>query len=144
MIHSIDLADHRMVAMSRSTLAALRSILFRDAGPAAAGARARFDRHVGNRHTAFHRQVADRFARKFDRVARAARGAGGDGPDPIAEPEYPFEPVADGEQVEVGKVTKTQVAEIAKTKLPDLNAADLPGAVRIVEGTARSMGIEVI
>jgi hypothetical protein len=38
MIHSIDLADHRMVAMSRSTLAALRSILFRDAGPAAAGA----------------------------------------------------------------------------------------------------------
>jgi predicted hydrocarbon binding protein len=38
MIHSIDLADHRMVAMSRTTLAALRSILFRDAGPAAAGA----------------------------------------------------------------------------------------------------------
>ena len=38
MIHSIDLADHKMVAMSRSTLAALRSILFRDAGPAAAGA----------------------------------------------------------------------------------------------------------
>ena len=38
MIHSIDLADHHMVAMSRSTLAALRSILFRDAGPAAAGA----------------------------------------------------------------------------------------------------------
>jgi Predicted hydrocarbon binding protein (contains V4R domain) len=38
MIHSIDLADHDMIAMSRSTLAALRSILFRDAGPAAAGA----------------------------------------------------------------------------------------------------------
>jgi predicted hydrocarbon binding protein len=38
MIHSIDLADHRMVAMSRTTLAALRSILLRDAGPAAAGA----------------------------------------------------------------------------------------------------------
>src|SRR5215468_6002037 len=44
----------------------------------------------------------------------------------------------------VGKVTKKQVEEIAKTKLPDLNAADLSGAVRIVEGTARSMGIEVV
>jgi large subunit ribosomal protein L11 len=44
----------------------------------------------------------------------------------------------------VGKVTKSQVEEIAKTKLPDLNAADLPAAIRVVEGTARSMGIEVI
>ncbi len=44
----------------------------------------------------------------------------------------------------VGRVTKQQVEEIAKTKLPDLNAADLPAAVRVVEGTARSMGIEVI
>ena len=44
----------------------------------------------------------------------------------------------------VGKVTKSQVEEIAKTKLPDLNASDLPAAVRIVEGTARSMGIEVV
>jgi large subunit ribosomal protein L11 len=44
----------------------------------------------------------------------------------------------------VGKVTKQQVEEIAKTKLPDLNAADLPAAIRVVEGTARSMGIEVV
>jgi large subunit ribosomal protein L11 len=44
----------------------------------------------------------------------------------------------------VGKVTKKQVEEIAKTKLPDLNAADLPAAIRVVEGTARSMGIEVV
>jgi len=44
----------------------------------------------------------------------------------------------------VGKVTKQQVEEIAKTKLPDLNSADLPAAIRVVEGTARSMGIEVI
>ena len=44
----------------------------------------------------------------------------------------------------VGKVTKNQVEEIAKTKLPDLNASDLPAAIRIVEGTARSMGIEVV
>jgi large subunit ribosomal protein L11 len=44
----------------------------------------------------------------------------------------------------VGKVTKQQVEEIAKTKMPDLNAADLPAAIRVVEGTARSMGIEVV
>jgi len=44
----------------------------------------------------------------------------------------------------VGTVTKKQVEEIAKTKLPDLNSADLPAAVRVVEGTARSMGIEVV
>jgi large subunit ribosomal protein L11 len=43
----------------------------------------------------------------------------------------------------VGKVSKAQVEEIAKTKLPDLNAGSLEAAVRIVEGTARSMGIEV-
>ena len=43
----------------------------------------------------------------------------------------------------VGKVTAAQVEEIAKTKMPDLNAASLEAAVRIIEGTARSMGIEV-
>jgi large subunit ribosomal protein L11 len=43
----------------------------------------------------------------------------------------------------VGKVTKKQVEEIAKTKLPDLNAATLEAAMRIIEGTARSMGIDV-
>ena len=43
----------------------------------------------------------------------------------------------------VGKVSKAQVEEIAKTKLPDLNAVDMEGAMRIIEGTARSMGIEV-
>ena len=44
----------------------------------------------------------------------------------------------------VGKVTKKQVEEIAKTKMPDLNAADLPAAIRVIEGTARSMGIDVV
>lgn len=43
----------------------------------------------------------------------------------------------------VGKVTKAQVAEIAKTKLPDLNAGSLEAAIRTIEGTARSMGIEI-
>jgi large subunit ribosomal protein L11 len=43
----------------------------------------------------------------------------------------------------VGKVTLAQVEEIAKTKMPDLNAASLEAAVRIIQGTARSMGIEV-
>jgi large subunit ribosomal protein L11 len=40
-------------------------------------------------------------------------------------------------------VSRSQVEEIARTKMPDLNAADLDGATRIVEGTARSMGITV-
>ncbi len=44
----------------------------------------------------------------------------------------------------VGKVTKQQVEEIAKTKMPDLNAASLEAAIKTVEGTARSMGIEVV
>jgi large subunit ribosomal protein L11 len=43
----------------------------------------------------------------------------------------------------VGKVTKSQVEEIAKTKMPDLNAASVDAAVRMIEGTARSMGIEI-
>jgi len=43
----------------------------------------------------------------------------------------------------VGKVTEAQVEEIAKTKMTDLNAMDIEGAMRIIKGTARSMGIEV-
>jgi large subunit ribosomal protein L11 len=43
----------------------------------------------------------------------------------------------------VGKVTGKQVEEIAKTKMPDLNAGSLEAAKRIIEGTARSMGIEI-
>ncbi len=44
----------------------------------------------------------------------------------------------------VGKVTSSQIEEIARTKLPDLNANDLEGAIKIIEGTAKSMGIEVV
>lgn len=44
----------------------------------------------------------------------------------------------------VGKVTEKQVLEIAKQKMPDLNAASLEAAVKSVKGTARSMGLEVI
>jgi large subunit ribosomal protein L11 len=43
----------------------------------------------------------------------------------------------------VGKVTRDQVREIAEIKARDLNAADIESAMRIIEGTARSMGIEV-
>jgi large subunit ribosomal protein L11 len=43
----------------------------------------------------------------------------------------------------VGKVTKAKVREIAETKMGDLNANDLDAAIRMIEGTARSMGIEV-
>jgi len=60
------------------------------------------------------------------KAAKIAKGAG----DPKRE--------------KVGKVTKAQVEEIAKTKLEDLNANSLDNACRIIEGTARSMGIEVV
>ena len=45
--------------------------------------------------------------------------------------------------VMVGQVSRKQVREIAETKMRDLNALDLDGAIRMVEGTARSMGIQV-
>ncbi|MBF0228576.1 MAG: 50S ribosomal protein L11 [Desulfamplus sp.] len=44
----------------------------------------------------------------------------------------------------VGKVTKDQLVDIAKLKMEDLNAVNLEGAVNIIAGTARSMGIEVV
>src|ERR671916_1272182 len=47
-------------------------------------------------------------------------------------------------KTKVGKVTRAQVEEIAKTKMPDLNAASLEAAIRTVEGTAKSMGLEVV
>ncbi|MGQ9508838.1 MAG: 50S ribosomal protein L11 [Thermodesulfobacteriota bacterium] len=44
----------------------------------------------------------------------------------------------------VGKVTKEQIREIAQLKMKDLNAVDLEGAIRTIEGTARSMGLDII
>jgi large subunit ribosomal protein L11 len=44
----------------------------------------------------------------------------------------------------VGKITRAQVRQIAETKMKDLNAIDLQGAMRQIEGTARSMGITVV
>ena len=44
----------------------------------------------------------------------------------------------------VGKVTEKQIADIAKQKMPDLNAASLDSAIKSVKGTARSMGIDVV
>jgi large subunit ribosomal protein L11 len=46
-------------------------------------------------------------------------------------------------KTKIGKVTKKQVEDIARLKMPDLNAASVEAAVRTVEGTARSMGLEV-
>jgi large subunit ribosomal protein L11 len=43
----------------------------------------------------------------------------------------------------VGTITRDQLREIAQTKLPDLNATSIEGAEKIIEGTARSMGIQV-
>ena len=47
-------------------------------------------------------------------------------------------------RIKVGKITRQQLREIAETKLPDLNTKDIEKAMRIVEGTARSMGIEIV
>lgn len=44
----------------------------------------------------------------------------------------------------VGRVTKKQVREIAELKMPDLNAANVESAMRMIEGTARSMGLQVV
>lgn len=60
------------------------------------------------------------------KAAKIAKGAG----DPKRE--------------KVGEVTRPQVEEIAKMKLVDLNANDLDGACKIIAGTARSMGIEIV
>ena len=46
-------------------------------------------------------------------------------------------------KVKAGKLTKDQVREIAEVKMPDLNANDIDAAMKIVEGTARSMGVTV-
>lgn len=46
-------------------------------------------------------------------------------------------------KTKAGKVTKQQVKDIAKTKLPDLNTNDIEKAIKMVEGTARNMGIDV-
>lgn len=50
----------------------------------------------------------------------------------------------DPKREKAGQVTRSQVEEIAKTKMVDLNAVDLDGACKIIAGTARSMGIEVV
>jgi len=44
----------------------------------------------------------------------------------------------------IGKVTRAQIKEIAQTKLPDLNAATIESAMRMIEGSAKSMGLEVV
>ena len=49
-----------------------------------------------------------------------------------------------GSSEKIGKITKAQLTEIAETKLPDLNAYTVEEAMKIVEGTARNMGIEVV
>lgn len=44
----------------------------------------------------------------------------------------------------VGKITRAQVREIAEKKMPDLNAKDIEGAMKMIEGTCRSLGVEVV
>jgi len=47
-------------------------------------------------------------------------------------------------RIKVGKVTRKQIREIAELKLEDLNTKDIEAAMRIIEGTAKSMGIEIV
>jgi large subunit ribosomal protein L11 len=47
-------------------------------------------------------------------------------------------------RTKVGRLTQAQVRSIAETKMPDLNARDIDQAMKIIEGTARSMGVEVV
>jgi large subunit ribosomal protein L11 len=47
-------------------------------------------------------------------------------------------------KAKVGKVTKAQVEEIAKLKMPDLNAGSLEAAIRTISGTARNMGLDIV
>jgi large subunit ribosomal protein L11 len=51
---------------------------------------------------------------------------------------------ANAPREKVGKVTRSQIREIAELKMKDLNAVDLEGAMRQLEGTARNMGLEVV
>ena len=51
---------------------------------------------------------------------------------------------ANPKTTKVGKVTKEQIRKIAEYKMPDLNANDIDAAIRIIEGSARNMGIDVI
>lgn len=51
---------------------------------------------------------------------------------------------AEPNKTKAGKVKRDQVREIAQLKMPDLNANDVEGAMRMIEGTARSMGIEIV
>lgn len=47
-------------------------------------------------------------------------------------------------RTKVGKINRSKIQEIAKLKMPDLNAKDLAGAMKMIEGTAKSLGVEVI
>ena len=47
-------------------------------------------------------------------------------------------------RTKVGEVTREQISEIARIKMPDLNANDLEAAIKMIEGTARSMGLDVV
>ena len=51
---------------------------------------------------------------------------------------------SDPKRQKVGRVTRDRIREIAQLKMPDLNARDLEAAMRMIEGTARSMGIEIV
>jgi large subunit ribosomal protein L11 len=50
----------------------------------------------------------------------------------------------DPQKKKVGKITKDQLRKVAEQKMQDLNANDIEGAIKVLEGTAKSMGIEIL
>ena len=55
-----------------------------------------------------------------------------------------FRSAGDHKAAKAGKITKAQVAEIAQKKMTDLNATSIEAACKMIEGSARSMGVEII
>ena len=92
-------------------------------------------------HSSADRRAA-RIARSASVVGRA-RGSSGQASGWIAKaagiPKGAGNPLKD----KVGKITKKQLREIAEKKMPDLNANDIEAAMKIIAGSARSMGVEV-
>ena len=97
------------------------------------GVTAVYDRHT---YDAEKREALQIWARSL-RALVDVDGAGGDRSSVTDDSQEPL-------RASAGTVTRSQIREIARTKMPDLNAASEETAMRSVEGTARSMGIQVV
>jgi large subunit ribosomal protein L11 len=84
-------------------------------------------------------------AKKVQGYIKLQIPAGGANPSPPVGPALGQQGVSSGtpNTKKVGKISRKQLEEIAKQKMPDLTAADLDAAVRTIAGSARSMGVDV-